>query len=637
MRLSSLITIPAAFLTAGGLAIVAATFSSLLVEDLSNAAVRGELDKDGITWAGVDTNGLEVFLMGTAPTEAARFQALSAAGRAVDAARVIDQMNVEETEALAAPRFSIEILRNDAGLSLIGLIPASTDRADVISMVSRRVGSSVSVSDFLETADFPAPDTWEPALDFALDALENLPRSKISVAADLVEITAMAESAADKRKLEADLGRAVPKGVELGLNLTAPRPVITPFTLRFVIDESGAQFDACSASTEASRQRLIDAATKAGLDGPASCTIGLGAPSRSWPDAGELAIAALAELGGGAVTISDADISLVAAMGTDEALFNRVVGELDAALPDVFALTSVLPEPPEERGPEGPAEFTATLSPEGAVQLRGLINSEMARVTTDSFAKARFGSGVVRTATRVETDLDASWAIRVLAALEALAQLNNGAVVVTEDDMQVTGLTGNQDASAEIARILAAKLGEGADFEINVTYEEKLDPVLAIPTPDECEAQITEIIGDRKISFEPGAATFDSEAKDILDDLAELLTLCGDIPLEISGHTDSQGREVMNQQLSQDRAQAVLDALRDRRVLVSSYTAMGYGETNPIADNGTEEGREANRRIEFRLIRPEPIVETETTLESQEQTGEDTAQPAEDGTDNGQN
>ena len=72
-----------------------------------------------------------------------------------------------------------------------------------------------------------------------------------------------------------------------------------------------------------------------------------------------------------------------------------------------------------------------------------------------------------------------------------------------------------------------------------------------------------------------------------MDDIAEILKKCGEIRMEIGGHTDSQGREVMNQQLSQSRARAVLNALRERRVLTSALTAKGYGESAPIADNKT--------------------------------------------------
>ncbi len=84
------------------------------------------------------------------------------------------------------------------------------------------------------------------------------------------------------------------------------------------------------------------------------------------------------------------------------------------------------------------------------------------------------------------------------------------------------------------------------------------------------------------------------------------------------GFTDSQGRDEMNLSLSQDRAESVLDALRMRRVPVAAFEAVGYGEANPIADNETEEGREANRRIEFSLIVPEGVEEP-TTLEGMEQ------------------
>ncbi len=80
-----------------------------------------------------------------------------------------------------------------------------------------------------------------------------------------------------------------------------------------------------------------------------------------------------------------------------------------------------------------------------------------------------------------------------------------------------------------------------------------------------------------------------------------MLEDCPGLKLEIGGHTDAQGSEGGNKALSQARAEAVLVALQGRRVDVSGMTAVGYGEGIPIADNGTEEGREANRRIEFVL------------------------------------
>jgi OOP family OmpA-OmpF porin len=167
------------------------------------------------------------------------------------------------------------------------------------------------------------------------------------------------------------------------------------------------------------------------------------------------------------------------------------------------------------------------------------------------------------------------------------------------------------------------KLGDSAVFSIDVAYMETLDPVASLPTADECVALISEIVSSRKINFEPGSATIDEGALSIMDQIAEVLQNCGEIRLEVQGHTDSQGREEMNLSLSQARAESVLNELRARRVLTSNFIAKGYGEAQPVADNDTEEGREANRRIDFRLIVPEPsIPEGESTLESMAETSD---------------
>lgn len=621
MRLSSIFTIVGTFLAAAVFCVLMASFAVRIIEDNSRLSVRNTLEQNGLSWAEVDADGLQVFLAGTAPSEVARFKALSVAGTVVDAARVIDQMLVEDAKIMTPPRFSIEILRNDSGLSLIGLLPASTDREGLMAAIAKATDGAPA-KDLLESADYPEPETWEDALDFAVDSLSLLPRTKISVDSTRVVVKAMVDSPADKRRLETELARAAPDDVRLSLDISAPRPVITPFNLRFLIENGVAKFDACSADTEETRARILSAAGRAGLDTKADCTIGLGVPSPKWGEAVEQSIAALAELGGGSLTFSDADISLLVQQGTPQNVFDDVVGKLESSLPDVFALHAVLLEP-ENKSDAAQPEFVATLSPEGLVQLRGRVGSELARQTLDSFAKARFSSRSVHMTARVAEGLPRDWSLRTLTGLEALTYLSNGAVTVTPDDLTVTGDTGQADASATISGFLADKLGEGSQFSINVTYREELDPIASIPTPEECEAKIASVQSGRKINFEPGSSTIDGNGAAIMDDIAEILRECGDIRIEIGGHTDSQGREEMNERLSQERAQAVLNELRARRVLTSSFTAKGYGESQPIADNDTEEGREANRRIEFRLLRPQPVEEVATTLESLEEPGEE--------------
>ena len=619
MRVSSILILAGTFASAALLSLIAARFAVTLVEETSEYSVRQSLDTKSLTWAEVYADGLQVVLTGTAPSEASRFLAISTAGTVVDAARVIDDMDVEALAALAAPRFSIEILRNEDEVSLIGLIPTGADRADLLQRLSR-ISNDDEIADLLESADYDIPDGWDNAVDFGLEALEALPRSKISIDALRVTITAMAESEERKLKVEARLKREVPSGLRVSFDISSPRPVITPFTLRFLQDEAGPRFDTCSAHTEEGRSKIVGAARKAGIEGDLDCRIGLGVPSPNWADAAAMSIAAIAELKGGSVTFSDADVTLISPPGTDQREFDRIVGALENSLPDVFALHAVLTPDPSDPS-QGPAEFVATLSPEGLVQLNGRLNDEIVAQTAESFAIARFGSATVSNRARTDEALPGDWPLRVLSGLEALSLLSNGSARVTAEDITVTGNTGSKSARSDISKLLSDKLGEGSRFSVEVTYLEKLDPVASMLTPDECEAKIAEILKVRKITFEPGSDTVDATSLGTLDEISEVLGNCTELRMEIAGHTDSQGRETMNEALSKSRALAVLNALRDRRVATSSFTAEGYGETKPIASNDTEEGREANRRIEITLVRPEPIAETETTLESEEQTG----------------
>ncbi len=623
MRLSTIFAIAGVFLAAAVLSLVCARFAVGMIEDTSRNTVRDTLDENRLTWAEVDANGLQVFLAGTAPSEATRFKALSVAGTVVDAARIIDQMLVEDRDRVEPPRFSIEILRNGGGVSLIGLVPAAMDRDGFVAGVAA-AAAGAPVADFLEAANYPVPASWEAATGYALRSLKDLKRAKISLDARRVEITAITDSAAEKADIEARLSRRLPDGVSLALDISAPRPVIAPFALRFVIGDGTARFDACSADTEVARERIVAAARAAGMTGRANCLIGLGVPSPKWADAAEMAIDALAELGAGEVTFADADISLVAAETVAQARFDDVVGSLEAALPEAFALHAVLPEPPEESAGEAP-EFTATLSPEGLVQLRGRV-ARAERELVDSFARARFSSDGVHRAARAADDLPEGWTLRVLAALDALSRLSHGVAWVSPDEVSVAGSTGEADAGNAISGILSERLGKGARFSIDVEYVEALDPVASLPTPAECEARIAAVQADRKIAFEPGSANIDLGGSDIMDDIAEILRECGEITLEIGGHTDSQGREVMNQQLSLSRAETVLNELRMRRVLTGSITAVGYGESRPIADNDTEEGREANRRIEFKVIVPEEVVGDAARGQDELATGAETSE-----------
>ena len=102
--------------------------------------------------------------------------------------------------------------------------------------------------------------------------------------------------------------------------------------------------------------------------------------------------------------------------------------------------------------------------------------------------------------------------------------------------------------------------------------------------------------------FELGKATLTPESDPELKRLVQVMNENADLRIEISGHTDNTGTDAINEKLSQARADAVKTYLMAAGVAPNRIQSKGYGSLKPIASNETEEGRQANRRVEFSIL-----------------------------------
>lgn len=130
-----------------------------------------------------------------------------------------------------------------------------------------------------------------------------------------------------------------------------------------------------------------------------------------------------------------------------------------------------------------------------------------------------------------------------------------------------------------------------ADIEVTIDLKVILDTLYK------------KIIPLRNVYFEFDRAELKPESYPALDSLTAYLKANPTMVVEIAGHTDSIGSAEYNLRLSQQRAQAVVGYLVSRGIDPHRLIARGYGESQPVADNGTEEGRALNRRVEMRIIR----------------------------------
>jgi outer membrane protein OmpA-like peptidoglycan-associated protein len=114
------------------------------------------------------------------------------------------------------------------------------------------------------------------------------------------------------------------------------------------------------------------------------------------------------------------------------------------------------------------------------------------------------------------------------------------------------------------------------------------------------DAALSGLTGD--VLFDTGKTTLKPAALAFLDKLAPILQSAKTVALEVGGHTDSQGNAASNMTLSEGRARAVKSYLTGKGIAAARLLAKGYGQTRPIADNGSAEGRAKNRRIGFTVL-----------------------------------
>ena len=104
------------------------------------------------------------------------------------------------------------------------------------------------------------------------------------------------------------------------------------------------------------------------------------------------------------------------------------------------------------------------------------------------------------------------------------------------------------------------------------------------------------------ITFATGQSTIELQFYPVLNNLGNTLNQFADTRIQIAGHTDNVGSDAFNLQLSQQRANSVRGYLAGAGVVAQRMQAVGYGESRPVADNGSDYGRTQNRRVEITLI-----------------------------------
>lgn len=146
---------------------------------------------------------------------------------------------------------------------------------------------------------------------------------------------------------------------------------------------------------------------------------------------------------------------------------------------------------------------------------------------------------------------------------------------------------------------------------------EPLDVTAKAPPPKPPRVVLTasSIKISEKVQFKLGSAELLPDSFGLLDEVAGVMRDNAQIEkLQIEGHTDSTGSAKINKKLSKERAESVRAYLIKKGIEDKRMVAVGFGPDKPIADNATPDGQEANRRVEFNIVKQGPkktVVEDE--------------------------
>lgn len=191
-----------------------------------------------------------------------------------------------------------------------------------------------------------------------------------------------------------------------------------------------------------------------------------------------------------------------------------------------------------------------------------------------------------------------------LSGCASLKKKDRGALIGGTAGAIIGGVIGKRTGNTALGAIIGAAIGGAAGAYIGNYMDKQAEEI-----ERDLQGATVERVGEGiKITFASGilfdvnSSNLQDAAKTNLRNLSIILNKYEDTEILVEGHTDSDGTEEHNRDLSIRRAQSVATDITSNNVIATRFTIMGYGEAQPVADNTTDMGKQANRRVEIAIF-----------------------------------
>jgi outer membrane protein OmpA-like peptidoglycan-associated protein/osmotically-inducible protein OsmY len=440
------------------------------------------------------------------------------------------------------------------------------------------------------------PPRFAEAATFAVGALERLSQGGVTLDGLNLDVAGAAKSVDDYEALLASITAPLPDGMSVVAAAVAPAAV-SPYGWQGERTDGKVVLSGYVPSAEERDDVAATARTMfAGLTVDDRVRVAAGEPRMDWIGAIHFAMGQLARLSRGKVAVADKAYSITGDAADADA-YGAILDANGKTLPASLELKGADVKAPRVT----PYRFVATRQGAG-VAMSGYAPDAGDREAIFTEAHRKFGAVEISGDLKFASGAPDGFVGAVSVALQVLSRVAGGHVELDGKALTIDGLVFQPAALEEIADTLDTSLPDGFVVAANtLAVRQDQQPISASLCSDALKA----VLKSGGIGFDGNKADISADSIGVLDRVSAAIARCPDTSIEIGAHSDSEGSTARNRDRTQARAEAIEDFLVNAGIKRERLTAVGYGEAKPIADNKTDAGKAANRRIEFTVALPD--------------------------------